>query len=223
MSESYDPARRIQELEIQNERLKTTLSDLEKAYDITLSSLGDLIDLESRTENHSKRVMAFSLGLARAMGIPREQINVIARGAFLHDIGKMAIPRCILNKPGQLVEEEWAIMREHCFHGYKMLAQIPFLAEAREIVLSHHERYDGSGYPRGLKGSGIPLGARIVAVANSLDAITSDRIFRWSRSVSEARTEIHAWSGRQFDPEVVNVFLKMPEGIWEDLRKQIDR
>ena len=109
------------------------------------------------------------------MRLPRDKIAVIARGAFLHDIGKIAIPCPILLKPGALRPDETAIMREHCFHGYKMLQKLPFLAEAGEIIYAHHERFDGTGYPRMLKGEQIPLGARIVVVANALNSITSDQ------------------------------------------------
>jgi putative nucleotidyltransferase with HDIG domain len=156
------------------------------------------------------------------MVLPREHIDVIARGAFLHDIGKMAIPDRILLKPGKLDEEEKLIMREHCYHGYQMLKKIPFLAEACEIVYSHQEHFDGTGYPRGLKGTEIPLGARIFSVADTLDAIISDRPYRPARSLTEARKEIEAWSGRQFDPEVVEVFLKMPDDIFEYVRREIN-
>ena len=113
-------------------------------------------------------------------------------------------------------------MREHCYRGYQMLKKIPFLDEASDIVYSHQERYDGTGYPRGLKGDEIPLGARIFSVADTLDAITSDRPYRPAQTVAAAREEIRVWSGRQFDPAVVNTFLSMPENIWSDLRKEID-
>jgi HD-GYP domain-containing protein (c-di-GMP phosphodiesterase class II) len=155
--------------------------------------------------------------------VPKEQITVIARGAFLHDIGKMAIPDAILRKPGALTPDEITIMREHCYRGYQLLKRITFLAEASEIVYSHQERYDGTGYPRGLKGEEIPLGSRIFSVADTLDAITSDRPYRAAQTVGAARAEIERWSGRQFDPNVVKVFLSMPEHIWIDLRKEIDR
>src|SRR5256885_2183425 len=147
------------------------MNDLERSYDITLEALGDALDLkDSETEGHSKRVTAFTIAIARAMGLSSERIRVIARGAFLHDIGKMAIPDAILRKPGPLNDEERAIMREHCFRGYQMLRKIPFLTEASEIVYSHQEKYDGTGYPRSLKSEEIPLGARIFAVADTLHA-----------------------------------------------------
>jgi HD-GYP domain-containing protein (c-di-GMP phosphodiesterase class II) len=113
-------------------------------------------------------------------------------------------------------------MKEHCYHGYQMLKKIPFLAEACDIVYSHQEHFNGSGYPRGLKGGEIPIGARIFSVADTLDAIISDRPYRPARSLAEARTEIQAWAGRQFDPEVVEVFSKMPDDIFEDLRREIN-
>ena len=201
---------------------KTALSKLEESYDITLEALGDALDAkDAETEGHSKRVTAFTIAIARKMGLSREEIRVIARGAFLHDIGKMAIPDEILNKPGKLTEEETAIMREHCYRGYKIISRIPFLAEAAEIVYSHQERYDGLGYPRGLKGNEIPLGARIFAIADTLDAMRSNRPYRAAQPIEKAREEIRLWSGRQFDPEIVKVFLEMPDNIWEDLRTDI--
>lgn len=210
-------------VDARTEQLQKAMSSLERSYDITLEALGDALDLkDAETEGHSKRVTAYTIAIARAMGLPRDQIAVIARGAFLHDIGKMAIPDKILLKPGPLDPDEVTEMREHCYRGYQMLKKIPFLTEAAAIVYSHQEFFDGSGYPRKLKGEEIPLGARIFAVADTLDAITSDRPYRAKRSVAEARKEIEAWSGRQFDPEVVKAFLTMPENIWPDLRKDID-
>lgn len=211
-------------VEARTEQLQKAMNSLERSYDITLEALGDALDLkDAETEGHSKRVTAFTIAIARQMGISTDQIRVIARGAFLHDIGKMAIPDAILRKPGALTPDETTIMREHCYRGYQMLKKIPFLAEASDIVYSHQEKYDGTGYPRGLKGDQIPLGARIFAVADTLDAITSDRPYRPAQSLTAARKEIEAWSGRQFDPEVVSHFLSMPDDIWEDLRKQIDK
>ena len=206
------------------EQLRQAVNDLERSYDITLEALGDALDLkDSETEGHSKRVTAFTIAIARAMGLSGERIRVLARGAFLHDIGKMAIPDAILRKPGVLTPEETAVMREHCFQGYQMLRKIPFLSEAAEIVYSHQERYDGTGYPRGLRGEEIPLGARIFSVADTLDAMTSDRPYRSALTLTAAREEIVRFSGRQFDPVVVNIFLQMPDTIWEDLRKEINQ
>lgn len=204
------------------DQLQATLRDLERSYDITLQALGDALDLKDReTEGHSRRVTAFTMAIARAMGLPNEAVATIARGAFLHDIGKMAIPDKILNKPGKLDADETVIMREHCFKGYQIVKKIPFLKEACDIVYSHQERFDGTGYPRGLKGKEIPLGARIFSVADTLDAITSDRVYRAARSLTAARKEIQEWSGRQFDPEVVEVFQQMPDEIFEELRRAI--
>src|SRR5215467_13622677 len=141
------------------QQLKAALANLEKSYDITLEALGDALDLkDAETAGHTKRVTAYSIAIARKMGLPKEDINVIARGAFLHDIGKMAIKDDILFKPGKLTPEEMAIMKEHAYLGYKIVSKIPFLAQAAEIVYSHQERFDGTGYPRGLKGEQIPLG-----------------------------------------------------------------
>jgi len=210
-------------VEARTDQLQEALRDLERSYDITLEALGDALDLkDAETVGHSRRVTAFTIAIAREMGVPREQIQVIARGAFLHDIGKMAIPDKILFKPGKLDDDERAIMREHCYRGYQMLKKIPFLSEACDIVYSHQEHFDGSGYPRGLRGTEIPIGARIFSVADTLDAIISDRPYRPARALAVARVEIQAWVGRQFDPEVVEAFLKMPDEIFEDLRRQIN-
>jgi putative nucleotidyltransferase with HDIG domain len=210
-------------VEQRTHQLRTAMGTLERSYDITLEALGDALDLkDAETEGHSKRVTAFTIAIARAMGLSSDQIRVIARGAFLHDIGKMAIPDAILRKPGALTPDEITIMREHCYRGYQMLKKIPFLVEASEIVYSHQERFDGTGYPRGLKGNDIPLGARLFSVADTLDAITSDRPYRPAQSLTAARQEIKVWSGRQFDPDVVKTFLSMPENIWDDLRREID-
>src|SRR5580692_6483333 len=225
-------------LKVENRTYQTNLETLVKArtdqlqaanreivgsYDITLQALGDALDLKDReTEGHSRRVTAFTMAIARAMGLPAEQVATIARGAFLHDIGKMAIPDNILNKKGKLDDKETEIMREHCFKGYQIVKKIPFLSDAAEIVYSHQEHFDGSGYPRGLRGNEIPLGARIFSVADTLDAIISDRPYRAARSLAEARKEIQAWTGRQFDPEVVEVFLRMPDDIFEYVRREIN-
>lgn len=200
--------------------LKNALSQLEESYDETLEALGGALDLkDSETEGHCKRVMVFTIEIAKAMGIEASLLPQLARAAFLHDIGKMAIPDRILRKPGPLTDDERTIMRTHCDIGYNMLVRIPFLREAAEIVLAHQEYFDGSGYPRGLRGEEIPLGARIFAIADALDAMISDRPYRSALSIQHARDEINRCAGTQFDPEIVRVFLSIPGSTWLELRE----
>ncbi|WP_353066980.1 response regulator [Tunturibacter psychrotolerans] len=200
-------------------RLRSTMLDLERSYDITLEAMGDALDLrDQETEGHSRRVTAYTNALAQAMGLNSEELRVIARGAFLHDIGKIATPDAILLKPGRLTPEEMAIMKEHCERGYEMVRKISFLRDAAEIVYAHQEQFDGKGYPRGLRGEEIPLGARIFAIADTLDAMTSDRPYRKGTSFAKARDEITHCSGTQFDPQIVEVFLSIPPETWSDLR-----
>ena len=223
LQESHNYQQNLEEVvRARTDMLRQAMEELEHSYDITLEALGDALDLkDSETEGHSKRVTAYTIALARAMGISPAEIKVIARGAFLHDIGKMAIPDEILRKPAALTPEEQEIMREHCTRGFHILRKIPFLSEAAEIVLSHQEYFDGSGYPSGLRGGEIPIGARIFAVADTLDAITSDRPYRRASSFDIARQEILRCSGTQFDPSVVEVFLKIPNELWHELRSEI--
>jgi putative nucleotidyltransferase with HDIG domain len=205
-------------------RLRATMQDLERSYDFTLEAMGDALDLrDAETEGHSRRVTAYTVALARKMGLDTEQLRIVARGAFLHDIGKIATPDYILLKPGKLDPEEIAIMRQHCARGYEMVRKIPFLREAAEIVYAHQETFNGTGYPRGLRGEAIPFGARIFAIADTLDAMTSDRPYRKRRSFAEARGEIGLCSGSQFDPAIVKAFLAMPEDLWSGLRREVER
>ncbi len=204
--------------------LHATMHDLERSYDLTLEVMGDALDLrDAETESHSRRVTAYTIALAREMGMAADHLHAIARGAFLHDIGKIATPDRILLKPGNLDPAEIEIMRQHCARGYEMVRKIPFLHEASEIVYAHQEAFDGTGYPRGLRGEAIPLGARIFAVADTLDSMTSDRPYRKALSFAQARAEIVRCSGSQFDPGIVQVFLAMPEGLWSDLRREVER
>ena len=223
LQESHNYQQNLEQVvRARTEMLRQAMDDLEHSYDVTLEALGDALDLkDSETEGHSKRVTAYTIALARAIGITPAEIKVIARGAFLHDIGKMAIPDEILRKPGTLSPEEQEVMRDHCTRGYHMLRKIPFLAEAAEIVYAHQEHFDGGGYPTRIRGSEIPIGARIFAVADTLDAITSDRPYRRARSFDSARAEILRCSGTQFDPAVVEVFLKIPNELWHELRSEI--
>jgi putative nucleotidyltransferase with HDIG domain len=206
------------------QRLRFAMADLERSYDVTLEAMGDALDLrDEETEGHSKRVTAYCIALARSMGLDPTALKIIARGAFLHDIGKIATPDAILLKPGKLTAPEMEVMREHCERGYEIVRKIPFLAEASEIVRSHQEKFDGSGYPRGLRGDEIPLGARIFAIADALDAITSDRPYRKGVSFIEARAEIEKCAGTQFDPFIVAAFLALPPGIWSDIRSEVGK
>ena len=212
------------QVEERTAQLKGALEQLEQSYDDTLEALGAALDLkDSETEGHSKRVTAFTIAIAKAMKVEPLILPHIARAAFLHDIGKMAIPDQILRKPGPLTNEERTVMRTHCEIGYNMVTRIPFLREAAEIVLAHQEYFDGSGYPRGLKGEEIPLGARIFAIADTLDAMISDRPYRKALPVSAAQAEILRCSGTQFDPQVVHIFLSMPDTLWSELRENVGK
>jgi putative nucleotidyltransferase with HDIG domain len=211
-----------QQVEERTAQLSNALAQLEQSYDDTLEALGSALDLkDAETEGHCQRVTAFTISIAKAMPVPNHYLPILARAAFLHDIGKMAIPDGILRKPGPLTDEEKQIMRKHCEIGYNMLIRIPFLQDAAEIVLAHQEFFDGTGYPRGLKGDQIPLGARIFTIADSLDAMISDRPYRRALPMSHAREEIRRCSGTQFDPKVVDVFATIPEQHWIDLREHL--
>ena len=195
--------------------LQSALQQIERSYEDTLQALGAAIDLrDHETAGHSQRVFRYSLEIARAMGWSDKQLGSLTRGAYLHDIGKLGVRDGILLKPGPLTEEERKLMQQHVQIGFDLVKEIPFLADAAEIILSHHERYDGGGYPRGLKGEEILLSARIFAVVDTLDAITSDRPYRRAASFEVASETIHRLSGSQFDPRVVSVFLDIPKETW---------
>ena len=196
-------------------QLQAALQQIERSYEDTLQALGAAIDLrDHETAGHSQRVCRYSLEIARAMGWSDKQLGSLTRGAHLHDIGKLGVRDGILLKPGPLTVEERKLMQQHVQIGFDLVKGIPFLADAAEIILSHHERYDGGGYPRGLKGEEILLSARIFAVADTLDAITSDRPYRRAASFEVARETIRHLSGSQFDPRVVSVFLGIPKETW---------
>jgi putative nucleotidyltransferase with HDIG domain len=210
-----------------NERtieLRRMLDRLHDASEITLEALVAALDArEHETKAHSKRVSEYTLYLARELSVDASMLDVIRRGAMLHDIGKIGIPDSILLKPGKLTEGEWVEMQKHPNIGHWILGGIEPLNPASDIVLSHHERYDGTGYPRKLAGSEIPLGARIFSVADTLDVMTSNRPYRKALSYEQARAEIARFSGVQFDPEVVKCFLRVPLDIWTGIRATTDR
>jgi putative nucleotidyltransferase with HDIG domain len=215
--------RRLEEMVEQRTRqLQVALKRVELTYDETLEALGAALDLrDDETAGHSRRVSRYCLAMAKTMGCTSEQLKHIVRGAYLHDIGKIGIPDAILLKAGKLTADEMAIMQSHARVGYNLVSRIAFLAPAAEIVLTHHERYDGTGYPQGLREDEIPLGARIFVVADTLDAMTSDRPYRKALPFSAAQAEIIRESGRQFDPEVVRVFLSIPQEVWDDIRLEV--
>jgi putative nucleotidyltransferase with HDIG domain len=202
---------------LENIRLFTDLQksndDLFRAYDETIEGWSQALDLRDKeTEGHTLRVTALTEELARAMGIPDSDMIHIRRGALLHDIGKMGVPDRILLKPDKLTDEEWVLMRQHPVHAYNLLSRIEFLRPALNIPRYHHEKWDGSGYPEGLMGERIPLEARIFAVNDVYDALTSDRPYRPAWARDKAISYIEAQSGSYFDPKVVDVFMKIIDG-----------
>ena len=181
---------------------------LEEAYDATLEGWAKALALrDEETAGHSARVTDMTVALARRFGFAGDELRFVRWGALLHDIGKMGVPDRILLKPGALDEEEWAAMQRHTVHARDLLLPIAFLRNAVDIPYAHHERFDGSGYPRGLAGTDIPLAARIFAVVDVYDALTSDRPYRAAWSRRDAIEHIRDQSGRHFDPEVVRAFL----------------
>jgi len=208
-----------QMVEERTEQLRQALRQVEETYDTTLQALGAALEVrDAGTGGHSSRVYRYAAILAKMMGCTGDELKQIVRGAALHDIGKIGIPDGILLKKEKLTEEERAVMETHPRIGCELVRRIPFLTQAAEIVLTHQERYDGSGYPQQLAGEAIPLGARIFAVADALDAMTSDRPYRKALPFDVAREEIARESGHQFDPAVVHSFLSLPQELWETIR-----
>ena len=209
-------------VEDRTKQLDAARRRIELTYDETLEALGAALDLrDTETAGHSQRVTHYCLRMAHAMDCSGDQLKQIARGSYLHDIGKIGIPDSILLKEGKLTAEETQVMQYHVRIGYELVSRIVFLAGAAEIVLTHQERFDGTGYPQGLMGREIPLGARIFSVADTLDAMTSDRPYRRALPFATAREEVTRESGRQFDPDVVKIFLSIPEQVWGDIRHDV--
>jgi putative two-component system response regulator len=185
-------------------------AELAHAYDSTLEGWARALELREReTAGHSRRVVDLTLQMARILGIPEDELMHIHRGALLHDIGKMGIPDSILLKPGELTQDEWEIMRHHPVYSFELLGNISFLKPALDIPYCHHERWDGSGYPRGLKGEQIPLAARIFAIVDVWDALMSDRPYRKANSKDSTLDHLRKESGKHFDPHLVEIFVDM--------------
>jgi response regulator RpfG family c-di-GMP phosphodiesterase len=194
---------------------------LQDTYRATLEALGSALDSRDvGTEAHSRRVHGYALALAREHGVPEADLRDIAHGVLLHDIGKIGIPDAILLKPGPLTPDEWDIMRRHPGIGRSLIENIPFLRGAVPIVFHHHERWDGTGYPVGLQGEAIPLGARIFSVVDAFDAMTFDRPYSKALPFDVALTEIKRCAGSHFDPDVVESFLRIPEALLAEIRRK---
>jgi response regulator RpfG family c-di-GMP phosphodiesterase len=205
----------------QTQQLREALRQIERSYDHTLEVLGAAIDLrDGPTAGHSRRVFLYSIEIAKGMGGLEDQMRNIAMGAWLHDIGKLAIPDAILLKPASLTDEEREIMQRHVQIGYDLVKGIPFLADAAEIIFAHHERCDGNGYPRGLATQEIPIGAKIFAVADTFDAMTSDRPYRRALPFEASREVIARGAGKQYDSQVAKVFLSTPDETWKVIREE---
>lgn len=200
--------------------LKQALDVLEQTYRSTLMALSTALDTrEPDSYGHSRRVMMYSLKLAAAMGIEEPDLRAIEQGALLHDIGKLGIPDRLLRKAAVLAEDEWVLMRRHPEIGCRILSGIDFLQEAAQLVLQHQERYDGTGYPKGLRGKEILPGARILALADTLEAMTSNRPFQAGIPFEAARNQIAELAGNQLDPDLVATFLSLPVTAWTEIRE----
>jgi len=204
-------ARSSKRIVAQASALEDALALRERTYDATLTALTSALDFrDNETGGHSDRVVAYMELLLEQMNIRGPELATLRRGALLHDVGKIGVPDNVLRKPTALSEGEWAVMKRHPEFGARIIAGIPFLEDVARIVRHHHERWDGMGYPDGLKGDRIPLGARIFAVGDSFDAMTSDRPYRRGLLIDAAREEIRRCASSQFDPAVVTAFLSIP-------------
>jgi len=201
--------------------LDKALEEVENSYRSTLKALVQALETRDfETHGHSERVVTFSLRLGYELGLEKGAMRDLELGALLHDIGKIGVPDAVLRKPAKLNEEEWAKMKLHPLHGQKILRNIPFLEGAARIVAQHHERWDGDGYPQGLRGEDIDIGARIFAVVDAFDAMVSDRVYRKGCSYEDAVKELERCAGTQFDPLVVEAFKAIPKEDWEILRER---
>lgn len=215
--------KRTQELRLMNDNLNTTLEALYTNYHATLRALAKALEARNvEPRGHSDRVVAYCLRLGKEMGLAHSELIALEQGALLHDIGKIGVRDSILMKPGPLTADEWVEMREHVNHGLQIIEGIDFLSGAGPVVSQHHEKYDGTGYPTGLRAETIHMHARIFAVADAFDAITSDRPYRAGRPYAPARAEIITSSGLHLDPRVVKAFLRVSEEEWRGIRSSAE-
>lgn len=201
--------------------LDKALEEVEISYRSTLKALVQALETRDyETHGHSERVVTFSLRLGYELGLDKDALRDLELGALMHDIGKIGVPDAVLRKPAKLNDEEWEKMKLHPLHGQKILRNISFLQGATRIVAQHHEKWDGTGYPFGLRGEDIDIGARIFSVVDAFDAIISDRVYRKGRPYKEALEELEKHSGTQFDPLVIEAFKNIPKEDWEILRER---
>lgn len=201
--------------------LDKALEEVENSYRMTLKALVQALETRDfETHGHSERVVTFSLRLGYELGLDKAGLRDLELGALLHDIGKIGVPDAVLRKPAKLNEDEWHKMKLHPQHGQMILRNIPFLEGAARVVSQHHEKWDGSGYPLGLRGEDIDIGARIFAVVDAFDAMISDRVYRRGCSYEDALAELMRCAGTQFDPMIVEAFKAIPKEDWEILRKR---
>ena len=204
--------------------LSKALEEIQITHDATIDALSAALDYrDNETEGHSQRVVRYSLEIGKVLGLERRNLEVLARGTLLHDIGKIGVPDSILWKPGKLTDEEWVEMRKHVEYGFKMLKSIHFLRDAALIVQHHHERYDGSGYPNRMSGDNIVIGARIFAIADTYDAMTTNRPYRKALTDRDAREEIKRCNGTQFDPKITEAFFQIPVEQWFNIKDDVDK
>lgn len=224
------------ELEIRNKRhrarlekavakrataLRQAISSIAHGQEETIRTLGAMVEARDYgTDRHAHRVAAFSRKLGMHLGLPEKELRVLVRGAYLHDIGKVAVPDRVLLKPGPLTAKEWGIMKAHSEMGHQMVGELDFLGDAVKLVRHHHEHWDGSGYPEGLQGEAIPLPARIFAIADALDAMVHNRPYRKAMSLGEARVEIDRCAGSHLSPECVQVFHTIPGEVLSEFAKE---
>ena len=201
-------------------RERRRAQELRRSYRATVRALSNAVEArDAYTGKHAERVTAYGMALARAVGLSIEESPQIEFGFLLHDIGKVAVPDAILFKAGRLSEEEYSLIAQHPVVGAEILRDVDFIGEGKLVVRHHHERWDGTGYPDGLAGDEIPLAARVFAVADTLDALTTDRPYRPASGWEQARHEIRRVSGRQFDPAVVAAYDAIPDAEFERLRE----
>jgi response regulator RpfG family c-di-GMP phosphodiesterase len=223
VEKTIDLIRKNKKLEQQAKLLEGLLRDLRESYEASLDAMVSAIESrDCETKHHCRRVQVYAVMLAQRLGVTPEQLVDISYGSLLHDVGKIGVPDSILLKPGKLTDSEWEVMRRHTLIGHQMISRIKFLRGAADIVLHHHERWDGGGYPHGVSGEEIPLGARIFSIIDTYDAMTSKRPYKEALPIAQARAEIARCAGTQFDPRIVTEFLRFEDEELIEARARVE-